>query len=249
MKYGIGEIIRKINKLILDCFYIGLVSISIFVFLELGTRLLLQERKDTVSDILSSREKMLAYSYFEWKDQYFEDINKADLGILYEPYSLWKTTDARTDLVNVLDGCRRTWTPEKSTKEETLVFMLGGSTTLCSEAPDDLTISSELAKLLHSSQRQNRYIVVNYGVSGFVNDNEVHLLVDLLRSGKRPDIVIFLDGANEISNKVLRGIPHYRYDTYQSIGKRYSIRVFIGKIASKFAFIRLFKKVNIEISK
>ena len=149
-------------------------------------------------------------------------------------------------MVNVIDGYRRTWTPEKSMMEVTLVFMFGGSTTLCAEAPDDLTISSELAKLLHFSQRQSRYVVVNYGVSGFVNDNEVHLLVDLLRSGKRPDIVIFLDGANEISNKVLKGIPHYRYNTYQDIGKRYSIRVFISKVASKFALIRFLKKVDKE---
>ena len=84
----IGEIKSKINRLILNFFYIGLISVLIFTFLELGTRLFLLEREETVPDILSSREKTMAYSYFQWKDQYFEDINKADLGILYEPYSL-----------------------------------------------------------------------------------------------------------------------------------------------------------------
>jgi hypothetical protein len=129
---------------------------------------------------------------------------------LYEPFSLWKQGDKRTDSFNVQDGYRVTWEPEAAHDEtDFIIFMLSGSTTYCRENPDELTIASILAKRLNGVSSNYRYVVRNYGVTAFVSDNEVHLLVKLLRAGKRPDVVIFYDGLNDINIKAGVGQEHF----------------------------------------
>ena len=41
--------------------------------------------------------------------------------------------------------------------------------------------------------------MVNFGVSAYVNAQEALVFEDRLRSGERPDVALFLDGANEIA--------------------------------------------------
>ena len=73
--------------------------------------------------------------------------------------------------------------------------MLGGSTTWGTGAPDGQTIPSYLAKLLNSWGVDTQ--VRNLGESAFVSTQEVVYLMRELQSGRRPDIVIFYDGAND----------------------------------------------------
>jgi len=232
----------KINAVIIDSFYIGLIVIIIFVIMELGARVYLNKYKPS---ILDQKKKMIAYSYFDWSDKYFRDAMKqTDTGndFLYEPYSLWKNTNKKTETINIENGYRVTWTPEQNQNEnDYLILIFGGSTAFCIEVPDEFTIPSLISKKLNAHNRQYRYIVKNYSAPGFSNENEIHLLVDLLRRGERPKAVIFYDGTNDILNKVARGIPHWQYRLFESIGTRYTVKQSVKQILSRFQLPSLFR--------
>jgi lysophospholipase L1-like esterase len=199
---------RRLEKLFLTTFYIGLNTVVLFLLLEMGARIFIEE-KPLDFGALEADEDSLDYSYFDWRTRYFEDLEKPGGGFVYEPYSLWKHSDKKTESFNVQNGYRLTWEPGADpNKKDFLVFMLGASTLYGQESPDEYTIASILAKRLNETSGNHRYVVRNYGVQGFVSDNEVHLLTKLLRAGKRPDAVIFYDGINEVRIKTARGNDH-----------------------------------------
>ena len=238
------EIKRKIDKLIINACYVALISIFLLACLEVGTRIFSSHTGKSVLDVHNNRENMQAYSYYDWKTNYFTDLRKLPSKgtLVYEPFSLWKTVDLDTSLINIKDGYRHTWNHVSSEEATKNIFFFGGSTIFCMDSPDTLTIPSVFSKMLFESDNQDKYFISNYSASGFVLDNEIHLLVDLIKSGKIPDIAIFYDGANEVGNKVFSGVPHYYYPEYTLVTKKYSIQHFLSKLASKFAIIRLLKR-------
>jgi lysophospholipase L1-like esterase len=86
------------------------------------------------------------------------------------------------------------------------ILMLGGSTLYCLEVPDELTISSILAKKLNSSSK-NKYFIINAGVESDASIQELERLKMELKAGLRPDIVIAYHGFNEINAKVYLNDP------------------------------------------
>jgi len=102
-------------------------------------------------------------------------------------------------------------------KPDFVIFMFGGSTTLGIDSPDDMTIASLLAKKLNRADSEYRYLVRNYGVNAFVSDQELHLLVDLLKRGEQPDAVIFYNGLNDVLIKVGLGRMHFYAPTFDAL--------------------------------
>jgi hypothetical protein len=77
------------------------------------------------------------------------------------------------------------------------VFVLGGSTTFGYYAADDETWPSALAEVLAArAPAGTRVEVSNYGRGYYNPSQEAVLLLDLFKSGHRPDLVIFMDGVN-----------------------------------------------------
>jgi len=76
------------------------------------------------------------------------------------------------------------------------IWVFGGSTVVGAETPDFATIPSYLSQKLNAPGR-TCVEVTNLGVIGYVINQETILLTQLLKAGKRPDIVVFLDGAND----------------------------------------------------
>jgi hypothetical protein len=80
------------------------------------------------------------------------------------------------------------------------IYVFGGSTTFGYQVSDEHTWPSHLSTILNERSRREgldiRIDVRNYGRGFYYPSQEVALLVDLLRSGHRPDLVIFLDGLN-----------------------------------------------------
>jgi hypothetical protein len=76
-----------------------------------------------------------------------------------------------------------------------------------------------------------------------VSDQEVHLLIKLLRDGIRPDAVIFYDGLNDTQIKVALGRKHFFEAGFQAklFGKR-NWKARIRQIASRSGLFRLFRK-------
>lgn len=80
------------------------------------------------------------------------------------------------------------------------IFTLGGSTTFGYNVSDAHTWPSFLLEILNRRAEEERYPyrveVINYGRGYYHPTQEVALLADLLRSGHRPSLVIFMDGVN-----------------------------------------------------
>jgi hypothetical protein len=101
---------------------------------------------------------------------------------------------------------RRTINPAPVREGTHIVLLLGGSTTYDSEVPDELTVASQLAKLL--AERGNQpYYVLNAGVSSANTTQERERLELELERGLRPHVVLALDGVNEVNQGVYFGNP------------------------------------------
>jgi hypothetical protein len=132
--------------------------------------------------------------------------NLGKLGFMYEPWVGFAEPPFNSKLVNIdLDAhkfpIRRTINPPNEHHLPTvLIFVMGGSATFSYNISDEHTLASQLSRILNNrAQSQNASFaveVVNYGKGFYYPSQETALLVDLLRSGHRPHLVIFLDGIN-----------------------------------------------------
>jgi hypothetical protein len=165
---------------------------------------------------------LAAYQYFDWTEEHLANLRNSFLVLEYEPYYLWGVTEVRSSTYNVLPdwgGIRKTVNVAKEAPARRLkVFMLGGSTAFSARVPDRCTIASYLSASLNERFEAVEFSVSNLGRGGFVSDQEIVLLTQMLTAGEVPDLVIFYDGVNETINKVCQGIPHYQYDRFLAIG-------------------------------
>lgn len=97
-------------------------------------------------------------------------------------------------------------------------------------------VPSSLSARLGSSPR-----VDNLGQSAFVSYNQFIQLINLLRFGYRPQLVVFYQGHNDALQRVLTAAPHFNYAGY-AIGAsglytlRYALR---DSLLSRSALLRL----------
>jgi lysophospholipase L1-like esterase len=101
---------------------------------------------------------------------------------------------------------RRTINPMAARDGTRIVLLLGGSTVYDSEVPDDLTVASQLARLLAERGSQS-YYVLNAGVSSVNTTQERERLDYELAKGLRPDVVIAVDGINDVNQGVYFANP------------------------------------------
>jgi lysophospholipase L1-like esterase len=93
-----------------------------------------------------------------------------------------RTVDARGD------ACRNTAVRR--------VWVFGGSTVYGIGTPDWATIPSYLSREVNTDPTAC-IEVTNLGAEGYVTNQEVILLIQQLKAGRKPDIAIFYDGVNE----------------------------------------------------
>jgi hypothetical protein len=118
------------------------------------------------------------------------------------------------------------------------------------DTPDEWTIASQVSKKLHETFPGRHFEVTNYGLPGFVNEQEVVLLSKLLMDGKRPDAVIFYDGFNEANLKVglAKPIPHGLYEMYDQIHRSIKERLW-GNLVWKSSLLQLVMRSRTQGSK
>ena len=162
-----------------------------------------------------------AYREFGWTEEHLENLRTSDLLLRYQPYYLWGLSEVRTSTYNVLPdwgGVRKTINvPKPSAARKVKVFMFGGSTTFCSRVPDRYTIASLLSSNLNERFPDVEFSVANLGRGGFVGDQEIVWLTQILTAGEIPHVVIFYDGVNDTINQVCQGVPHYQYERFRAI--------------------------------
>jgi hypothetical protein len=124
-----------------------------------------------------------------------EEVHKSDRAV-YQPFTMWKRRPYRGEYTTIdVNGLRRT-VGNSSEVHALQVWMFGGSTVWGVGAPDNETIPSHLAKLLNDRFGIDTD-VWNLGERGFTSTQEVIYLMRELQVGRRPDVVLFYDGAND----------------------------------------------------
>jgi hypothetical protein len=130
----------------------------------------------------------------------FHDL--ADAGFAYQPWTQFAEPPFDGALVHVEADDRgllrrRTRAAPGGHGAPLSVFVLGGSTTFGYYAADDETWPSALAEVLAARAPAGvRVEVANYGRGYYNPSQEAVLLLDLFKSGHRPDLVVFMDGVN-----------------------------------------------------
>ncbi len=144
----------------------------------------------------------------------------------YEPFRLWGSPEWHGQFENndvtPYGTIRRTINPIRSgcaSNNIQRIWFFGGSTAWGIGTPDLDTIPSYLSRLLNVDS-QHCFEVTNFGVIGYVMNQEVIFLMQELKSGRRPDIVIFYDGVNDAIVGTLHPGIATAHDGYEQIHAR-----------------------------
>jgi lysophospholipase L1-like esterase len=152
------------------------------------------------------RQASPVYDREAWAAEFWrEELLRHRSRKVYVPFRIWATTEWHGKYINndKSDGgvWRRTVNPSSSDcseKRKVNVWMFGGSTLYGTGVPDGATIPSYLSRSLNAAG-SHCTIVTNEGVEGYVSNQELLQLMERLKSGAQPDIVVFYDGVNDAS--------------------------------------------------
>lgn len=103
--------------------------------------------------------------------------------------------------INIQDGRRVTVGSTGLRAKRVLVF--GGSTIMCGEVPDSMTVTSNLQKLIIENDLE--FDVLNYGISGLRIENQFNILKTIVDLNEN-DIVVFYDGVNDVNRIFEEGL-------------------------------------------
>lgn len=126
----------------------------------------------------------------------------------YEPWLMFRAADYSSQDFNT-KGFERTSTPAEhivaGSTDTAHIYFFGGSTLYARDLPDSATIPSQLVKLYKQTNSRKSIRVHNFGVPLYYSRQELMLLTTLIFQGRRPDMVVFLDGYTDFDS------PHLLY--------------------------------------
>jgi len=155
-----------------------------------------------------------AYNGYPWASEFWNEEKsrwKSQHGS-YEPFRIWGVAPWHSKYINTDDSpngtLRRTVNPVGCEKQPRIdVWMFGGSTLYGTGVPDWATLPSFVSRDLNSAGL-GCMEVTNFGAEGYVTNQEVMLLIEQLKIGRRPGIVVFYDGLNDsFAGAVSPGVP------------------------------------------
>ena len=139
---------------------------------------------------------MPAYRAYPWAETFWRE-QKRQLSLEYHPFGLWRSRPFAGETVNVdTSGTRRT-AHSRCGPDDPLVWLFGGSTMWGFGSPDWETIPSHLARRFAEAGRP--VCAVNYGEDSWrAAQGVVKLVLELERAPRRPDLVVFVSGCNDV---------------------------------------------------
>jgi lysophospholipase L1-like esterase len=179
------------------------------VLVELGLRFAFWV-KDSVRPLPDPDPRIVADGYdgqASWVLTHFREDKQAVAE--WAPYVYFRHKPTAGWTINVDPSGRRvTWNPGELASvvrpTPVRIWVLGGSTVWGMGARDEFTIPSLLSKMLN--ERGHLVDVSNLGEVGYVSTQELLALELALRGGERPDVVVFLDGVNDVLATMQNGV-------------------------------------------
>ena len=151
-----------------------------------------------VFDLASSSD---IYKRYPWADEFWkQELARRKAARPYHPFRMWQNAFWQSPLIHVdqtpWGNFRRTVSARQDCAGAPFeVWLFGGSSAFGYGVPDFATVASYLEQEL--SRRGRCAVVRNFGSEAYVSNQEVLLLTELLKSGQRPEAVVFLDGFND----------------------------------------------------
>jgi len=178
------------------------------------------------------------YEGADWAKEFWQDEFLRNQALhVYVPFRLWSVTNWHGKYTNNDAGPRGVWrrtlNPSNCDPIHALsVWTFGGSTMWGYGVPDWATIPSYLSRELNGSS-QNCVVVSNFGVEGYVNDQELLALQEQLKVGAHPDIVVFYDGVNDSALAWNPAGPPPAHFLFQTIKSRVE-----GSVSGRLDFLK-----------
>ena len=195
----IKYLVSGLHVILISLGAVGLVLILIEIVPDvwIDHRLSLKE-PGTIQDTGDFRLAAKEYGNLEWPYYLYADTWRSRRYLEWRPFVYWRRAGYESPYVYVNErGLRRTWLAKQDNRQPYNIFMFGGSTMWGFGARDSHTIAPELAKLLANKSIRN-VRVTNFGEAGYVLTQVVFTFLMELQRGNRPDMIIFLDGCNDV---------------------------------------------------
>ena len=120
---------------------------------------------------------------------------------VYKSFVGWRSKSFAGEMINVEGPHLQRRTVNAAAPGAKTAYFFGGSTTWGVGSNDAGTIPSQFAS-------NTGFHTENFGNSGWVAHQSLVMLMQLIQEGRRPDLVVFYDGINEVYFKCLRGHTH-----------------------------------------
>jgi hypothetical protein len=195
---------------------LGVVLLVLIVDLLAGAAIHRWDRPDEAPRVTGRDIKTSPAARGEpWIGELADEIgNGLRVSLRHDPYLGWRMPDFEGQYVHVEGGVRRSYEPASAARADAVdIMFVGGSTTFGTYQRDEHTIPSEVARLAESAGIPVR--MTNSGTIAYVNWQEALHMQQLASGGRRPDIVVFYDGANEILSQFYEGLhtePTYLHE-------------------------------------
>jgi lysophospholipase L1-like esterase len=180
-----------------------------------------------------------AYHGEGWAAEFWQNEPRRQISRkVYVPFRVWSVTPWHSKYVNNDESNTGLWrrtinpTQDECKTRPVNVWTFGGSTMYGTAVPDWATIPSYLSRDLNASG-SGCVVVSNFGVEGYVSNQELILLMEQLKAGGHPDIVIFYDGLNDAGAAGPSSGPPKPHFYIEKIKPRVE-----GSLAGRFDFIR-----------
>jgi lysophospholipase L1-like esterase len=184
--------------------YTVVVVVLVAALLELASWAIWSVHPLTRQAELENQGASPVYAGVDWAREFWQEESlRRKKPTVYVPFRIWSVTNWHGKYINNDQGVRGAWrrtiNPANCVAPHSVsVWIFGGSTMYGTAVPDWATIPSYLSRDLNAGSR-DCVVVSNFGVEGYVTDQELILLAEQLKAGGDPDIVIFYDGVNDSS--------------------------------------------------
>ena len=139
----------------------------------------------------------------------------------YEPWLMFRSADRKSSSLHV-NGFERLSEPSSvtvaSSKDTVDIFFFGGGSLYGKDLQDKETIPSQFLQVYKASNPSKSLRVHNFGVPWYYSRQELMLLTRLIFEGRKPDMVIFLDGMTDFSaaRMLYYDKPYFSYALQQT---------------------------------
>jgi hypothetical protein len=156
------------------------------------------------------------YSNSYFHSDYAREINRS-AEQQYLPWVIWRRKPYHGRFISVDEqGVRVTVNSDCGDSKNDVIWMFGDSALWGSGSTDAETIPSQLARLYAHSGK--KICVRNYAEAGWTSTQEViELMLQLKRASRKPDMVMFYDGTEDVFVRYQSDIPdaHQNFALYK----------------------------------